>query len=131
MFWEITWAIPQTRFDHGGRHIFGDGMGRGKAFRRKACAACLAPHGGNCNGGIGGTECGGSRFGNTPPRRICQQGQRRHVGIFALICRHPLGGVAFHMFDRAEVFLGRLFDILYSHIVLIIQPRPRLARNGP
>ena len=124
-----SWGDTTGPFDHWGRHIFGNAWDVVKRSGAKPVPRASPPIAAIATG-MGGTECGGSRFGNTPPRRIGQQASAATLN-FCLIRRHPLGCVAFHVFDRAEVFLGRLFDILHSHIVLIIQPRPRLTRNSP
>ena len=128
---EIAGAIPEARFNHRRATFFGGDMRGCLAFRCKAFAFGVGSHRGNRNGCIGWAERGCPGLRNRTPGGIGQHGQRRHVGVLALIGCHTLRGVALHMLDRAEVFHHRLFHIFHADIVLEIEPGTPFTRHMP
>ena len=120
---EIAGPIPQARLNHRRATFSADPVRGQQPFWRKAFSMATRPE--RCQGDrdIGRAEGGCAGFRNTSAGGISQNRQRRDIGIFALICGHALRGIAFHMFDRAEVLLHSLFDIFHRHIILKIKPR--------
>mmetsp|Transcript_22607 Transcript_22607/g.36954 ORF Transcript_22607/g.36954 Transcript_22607/m.36954 type:complete len:807 (+) Transcript_22607:6797-9217(+) len=128
---EIGRAIPLPRLDHRGLGRNARSMAGREPFGGKALALRSRAQRGQRHRAIGWAERGCPGFWNTAPCCIGQKRQRRHIGILALVRRHPLGGIAFHMLHRGEVFHRRLFDVLHAHIVLEIQPRAATPCHRP
>ncbi len=128
---EIGWPVPLARLDHRGLGLDAGGMAGREPFRRKPLAACPGPQCGQSHRAVGWSEGCCPGFGNTAPRRIRKQRQRRDVRILALIGRHALCGIALHVLDRGEILDRSLFDILHTDVVLKVQPGPAFARNRP
>ena len=128
---EIARPIPQPRLNHRRAAVFADLVRGQKPLWRKAFAMSTCAKGGQGDGHIGRTEGGRARFRYASTGGIGQNRKRGSIGVFALISGHALGGVAFHMLDRAKIFLNGLFDIFDRHIILKIKPRPPGAADIP
>ena len=128
---EIRRAIPLPGFDHRGTRSDALGMTGGQTFGRKSFALCSGPKCRQCNRSVRRAKSGCSGFWNPASGCIRQHSQGRHIRILALIGRHSLCRVAFHVLDRGEIFYRGLFDILDAHIVLKIKPRASPTRHSP
>ena len=106
-------------------------MGRRVAFRRKPVPLRPCAHGGNRDGHIWRAKGGRPGFRNAAPCRIRQHREGDDVGILALISRHALRRVAFHMLNTAEIFLHGQSDVFHMHIILKIEPFSPFAIDLP
>lgn len=90
-----------------------------------------SPHGRDRDRNKRRAKGGRAGFRNRAPGGISEHREGGDIGRLALIGRHALCGVAFHMLDAAEIFLRGQLDVFDVHVVLKIEPFPPLTRHMP